>query len=244
MQEKMVQNCDSLQTALSAFKGVTSIDGEKQKYAELARQFKDVAKRVLFGGYFKINNIRKIYPIEIEFYYHEESPDGLKDPVMYHTKEHTKDKNLPYFPLGSLNFHVSGMDVTFEKEGEYRASFLIREYRVYDLVNQEWKDGKRPTYIYEDMLMGIPIFEGIHIQWIPEKETLKDWKSNPKWRINVADYQRDDDRKYTRDKNGNYIKNEINKEDYKKLPETERQEYFKYSGKIFKKCTRLWNYRK
>ena len=240
----MVNTNNPLQTILSRFEGVASIQDEKQKYDELARQFKDVAKEVFFGGYFQINNIRRIYPLEIEFYYHEESPGGLKDPVMYHTKEHTKNDNLPYFPLGSLNFHVSGMDVTFEKEGEYRASFLIREYKVYDIVTKEWKEEKRPTYIYEDMLMELPIFDGIHIQWISEQEAVEDWKADPKWRINVADYQRGDDRKYIRDKNGNYFKDEISKEKYEKLSQAKQKDYFKYSGKFFMKCTRLWNYRK
>lgn len=240
----MVNYFDSSHTILSVFKGVTSIKNEEQKYSELARQFKEVAKGIFFGGYFQVNDIRRIYPVEIEFYYHEESPEGLKDPVMYHTKEHTKNDSLPYYPLGSLNFHVSGMDVTFEKEGEYRASFLIREYKVYDLVTKEWKEEKRPTYIYEDMLMGVPIFDGIQIQWISEQEAVEDWIPVPKWRINVADYQRDDDRKYKRDKYGNYIKDEISKEEYEILPQAEQDEYFKYSGKIFKKCTRLWNYQK
>ena len=232
----MVNYFDSSHTILSVFKGVTSIKNEEQKYSELARQFKEVAKGIFFGGYFQVNDIRRIYPVEIEFYYHEESPEGLKDPVMYHTKEHTKNDSLPYYPLGSLNFHVSGMDVTFEKEGEYRASFLIREYKVYDLVTKEWKEEKRPTYIYEDMLMGIPIFDGINLQWIPKQEPVDNWNPIPKWRINVADYQRCED--------GQYKKDEISKSDFEKLSPTEQQEYFKYSGKIFKKCTRPWNYRK
>ena len=242
----MAYCCNSLYTILSVFKGVTSIKDEKEKYKELARQFEKVAKGVFFGGYFQVNNIRRIYPIEIEFYYHEESPDGLKDPVMYHTKEHTKDESLSYYPLGSLNFHVSGMDVTFEKEEEYRASFLICKYKVHDLVTKEWKEEERSTYIYEDMLMRISIFDGINLQWISEQEPVDDWNPHIEWRKNVADYEKDESGQYKKDEKGNYIKIEFkgSKEDFKKLSDIEKKEYFTYSGKIFEKCTRQWRYRK
>lgn len=241
--------CNSLHDILEAFSGVSSIREEKQKYMELACQFEKIAKGVFFGGCFQINDIRRIYPLEIEFYYHEESPNGLKDPVMYHTSDRTKKTNLGYYPLGSLNFHVSGMDVTFEKESDYRASFLIREYQVLDWVDGEWvprkeTNGNHPTYIYEDMLMGFPIFEGISIQWITEQENEEDWRLFIQHRINVAEYQKDDDGKYVKDKKGNYIKEEISKAMFGRLSQTDQKNYFKYSGKIFKQCTRPWNYRK
>ena len=43
---------------------------------------------------------------------------------------------------------------------------------------------------------------------------------------------------------GNYIKDEISKEDFALLTPAEQNEYFSYSGKKFKKCNRMWNYRK
>ena len=241
----MTNCCDSLQTILNSFIGVTSIQDEKEKNAELKRQFEKIAKGVFFDGYFQVNDIRRIYPMEIEFYYHEENPNGLKDPVMYHTSDRVKNRDLEYYPLGSLNFHVSGMDVTFEKDKQYRAAFLIREYKVYDLVNKRWKEEQRPTYIYEDMLMGISVFSGINIQWVTEHTTTGGYKTES--RVNVAAYKKDEHGRYIKDKNRNYIKEEIkdiSKEEFKLLPEKKKKKYFFYSGKMFKRCTRLWNYRK
>ncbi|MGM9814650.1 MAG: hypothetical protein ACI3ZX_00860 [Candidatus Aphodosoma sp.] len=45
-------------------------------------QFEAIAKDVFLGGCFEINSVRRIYPLEIEFYYHEEGKGGLKDPVL------------------------------------------------------------------------------------------------------------------------------------------------------------------
>lgn len=223
---------------LDSFQGVTEIKDEKEKLSHLSSQFEAIAKDVLLGGCFEINGVRRIYPLEIEFYYHEEGENGLKDPVMYHTADH-EGKMLDYYPLGSLNCHISGMDVTFEnQEKQYRASFLIRKYRVCEYESGEWVEKKecekRSTYIYEDMFMNIPLSDGITVKWIsgetvnPTKEIVR------KQRINVAEYKRDNDGKFT--------KVEITKEEYDKLSDVEPQEYFSYSGKKLKKCKREWNY--
>ena len=223
---------------LEAFHGVIEIKDEKEKLSHLSSQFEAIAKDVILGGCFEINGMRRIYPLEIEFYYHEEGENGLKDPVMYHTDDH--EKVAPkYFPLGALNCHLSGIDVTFEnKEKQYRASFLIRKYRVCEYESGEWVEKKeceeRPTYIYEDMFMNIPLFDGITVKWIsgetvnPTKEIVR------KQRINVAEYKRDNDGKFT--------KVEITKDEYDKLSDAEQQDYFSYSGKKLKKCKREWNY--
>lgn len=223
---------------LDSFQGVTEIKDEKEKLSHLSSQFEAIAKDVLLGGCFEINGVRRIYPLEIEFYYHEEGENGLKDPVMYHTADH-EGKMLDYYPLGSLNCHISGMDVTFEnQEKQYRASFLIRKYRVCEYESGEWVEKKecekRSTYIYEDMFMNIPLSDGITVKWIsgetvnPTKEIVR------KQRINVAEYKRDNDGKFT--------KVEITKKEYDKLSDVEQQEYFSYSGKKLKKCKREWNY--
>ena len=164
----------------------------------------------------------------------------MKDPVMYHTADH-EGKMLDYYPLGSLNCHISGMDVTFEnQEKQYRASFLIRKYRVCEYEGGAWKVKKnkecekRSTYIYEDMFMNIPLSDGINVKWVnvepinPAEEIL----SKP--RINVAEYKRGND--------GKFKKVEIIKDEYDKLSDVEQQEYFSYSGKKLKKCKREWNY--
>ena len=226
---------------LEAFHGVIEIKDEKEKLSHLSLQFEAIAKDVILGGCFEINGMRRIYyPLEIEFYYHEEGENGLKDPVMYHTDDH--EKVAPkYFPLGALNCHLSGIDVTFEnKEKQYRASFLIRKYRVCEYESGEWVEKKecekRSTYIYEDMFMNIPLSDGINVKWVnvepinPAEEIL----SKP--RINVAEYEREN--------NGKFRKVEISGDDYNKLSKDEKDDYFSYSGKRLKMCKRMWNYYK
>ncbi|MGN0221767.1 MAG: hypothetical protein ACI4BA_06570 [Prevotella sp.] len=231
---------NKLLSVLESFSGVTEFTDGKKKLDELESKFEAIAKEVILGGCFEINGVRRIYPLEIEFYYHEEGENGLKDPVMYHTDNH-ENKKLEYYPLGSLNCHVSGIDVTFENvEKQYRASFLIRKYKVCEYKNEKWEVvedkecEKRSTYIYEDMFMNIPLFDGINIKWVsgetvnPTKEIVR------KQRINVAEYKRDSDGKFT--------KVEITKDEYDKLSDVEQQKYFSYSGKKLKKCKREWNY--
>lgn len=229
---------NNLNSVLDSFQGVTEIKDEKEKLSNLSSQFEAIAKDVLLGGCFEINGVRRIYPLEIEFYYHEEGENGLKDPVMYHTADHD-GKMLDYYPLGSLNCHISGMDVTFEnQEKQYRASFLIRKYRVCEYESGEWVEKKecekRSTYIYEDMFMNIPLSDGINVKWVnvepinPAEEIL----SKP--RIHVAEYERDN--------NGKFRKVEISGDDYNKLSKDEKDDYFSYSGKRLKMCKRMWNY--
>ena len=151
-----MENIDKLSginVILSLFTGVTDKSDNEKKEKELSKQFGQLAERLLYGGYFSVNN-KRIYLEEIEFYYHEEE-GSLKDPAMYHTNAHQGKESLEYFVPGSLNCHVSGIDVTFEnEEKKYRASFLIRGYRVERFNDGEWKvkEGKafekRSTYIY------------------------------------------------------------------------------------------------
>ncbi len=243
-------NKDSLYKTLCKFTGVTDIKNENEKFVKLDHQFLEIAKCIFYGGYFSVNKNRRIYSEEIEFYYHEEDENGLKDPVMYHTNDHEK-KNVPYFPLGSLNFHISGVDVTFENEQKmYRASFLLRRYSVFDFDGNEWRIIKpnetRSTYIYEDMLMNMPIFNGINIKWVDEQVYIDVSKLelNGFDRTNVAAYKVDKNSRYVKDNKGNYIKDEISDKAFIQLPEGKQKEYFSYSGKKYKKCTRMWKYSK
>ena len=135
----MVNN--TLHDALAGFTGVTNIKSDSEKLEVLSKQFSEVATKIFNSGCFEVNGCRRIYPTVIEFYYHEEVEGGLLDPIMYHTNLNNKEQ-VDYYPLGSFNFHVSGLDVTFEKEGEYRASFLIREYDVYSLKDGVWLKDK------------------------------------------------------------------------------------------------------
>ncbi len=231
---------DNLLLVLKNFQGVREEQGENEKLRNLAVQFMNVAENVLLGACFEVNGVRRIYPLEIEFYYHEEGDDGLKDPVMYHTNDH-ENKQLDYYPLGSLNCHVSGIDITFENEEKhYRASMLVRKYKVCDYDGGEWvaKEKKecevRSTYIYEDMFMNIPLSDGITINWRSFKSADSLESICVKPRINVAEYKKD--------KNGKYQKVEIPKDEYNKFSDDKKKEYFMYSGKILKKCNRMWNY--
>ena len=231
---------NNLNSVLESFKGVTEIKDEKEKLSSLSSQFEAIAKDVLLGGCFEINGVRRIYPLEIEFYYHEEGEDGLKDPVMYHTDDH-EGRQLEYYPLGSLNCHTSGMDITFEnQEKQYRASFLIRKYRVCEYEGGAWKVmknkecEKRPTYLYEDMFMNIPLFDGIDVKWVNVEPINLAEDIFRKQRINVAEYERDNE--------GKFKKVEISEDEYNKLSNNEKDDYFSYSGKKLKRCKRMWNY--
>ena len=225
---------------LASFQGVTEIKDEKEKLSSLSSQFEAIANDVLLGGCFEINGVRRIYPLEIEFYYHEEGEGGLKDPVVYHTNDH-EGKQLDYYPLCSINCHLSGIDITFEnKEKQYRASFLIREYCVNEYVDGKWVDKenkareKRPTYLYEDMFMNIPLSDGINVKWVNVESINPAEEIHNKPRVNVAEYERDNE--------GVFKKVEISGDEYNKLSKDEKDDYFSYSGKSLKRCKRMWNY--
>lgn len=225
---------NTLYEALAGFNGVTNIKLDSEKRVILSKQFSELATKIFNTGYFEVNGCRRIYPTVIEFYYHEEVEGGLLDPIMYHTNLNNKEQ-VDYYPFGSFNFHVSGLDVTFEKKDEYRASFLIREYDVYSLKNGVWFKDKsecRSTYIYEDILMGLSVFDGISICWVTEKSGCE-YSVTTTERKNVASYHKENDK---------YIKDEISNDEYKKLSDSEKTLYFSYSGKKYKKCTRQWSY--
>lgn len=138
-------------------KWVNDVNREDEAVAEC---FKDCAKDILCNGYFLVNNKYIIDLGAIELYYHEEE-GSIKDYAMYHIPERyqspetkvfqlEKEANneLPYFKFGSFNLHQFGVDVTFENpEKKYRASFLIRSYRV--LKVEDVANGY-PSYVTTD----------------------------------------------------------------------------------------------
>ena len=164
---------------LSNFKRHSSVE-------ELTATFKKLAPHFIYGGYIKVNEAYRVYIRTIEFYYHDESnkPDAIKDPIMYH-RNSDDDTNMPYFPIMTLNAHISGYDITFEnREQSYRASALIREYSIYDcrlneflpLKNNKMRDD-RSTYLY-DYLNGFSLNSNSGIVWIddehyPQKQLLQ-----------------------------------------------------------------------
>ena len=140
---------NTLKGILEAFQGA---HGDKKLLLE---EMDKLAHHFFFGGYFQVNN-RKIYLRDIEFYYHEEGEGAkIKDYIMYHISDKIKDPSMKneYYPLGSFNAHVSGVDFTFEnKDRQYRASILIRGIKVVDKDSEPIIE-TRPTYVYEYLLM-------------------------------------------------------------------------------------------
>lgn len=208
----------------------------------IGKCFAFCAKDILCGGYILVNGKFKIDIHSIELYYHEED-GGIIDPIMYHTNLKMKNSTifkrtnvLPYFEFGSLNLHTSGIDVTFENPDEhYRASFLIREYRILT-AEQELSTSDVPfdthsTHLFDDMLyLGVPTDKPLDLRWCKD-EFYKDYEIDELPRINVAQYKL---------KNGKYEKDEISQAEADELGD----KAFKYSGKWYMKCQRKWQFRR
>ena len=157
-------------------------DGSGLTENKLQAEFKEIAKAAIYGGYFRVNNEFDIHIVELEFYFHSENEgiSSVNDWAMYH-----RGKNVDYFPIGSLHPHKSGVDVTFEKEGKYRASFLIRQYEI---------DGKiydQPSYLREDLIgyTGCILGDGPKIEWVNVKTMdSRDYLVEENPRINLGAY--------------------------------------------------------
>lgn len=106
---------------------------------ELIAAFTQLARYFLSGGYIKVREDYRVYPTTIEFYFHSEKGNGIKDYIVYHRNNRFVTGDIPYFPLMTLHAHDSGYDITFENEKEeYRASALIRAYQVWDVKKACW----------------------------------------------------------------------------------------------------------
>lgn len=143
-----------------------SFNPDKADIDQLTVEFKKIAQAAIYGGYFLINNSYKIYILDVEFYFHSETADGIHEPKMYHQGD------VPYFPIGSFHPHNSGVDVTFENElKKFRASFLIRGYKYVDnketYTNNKSKN-YNPTYLREDLFGNASFIggDGLSITWI------------------------------------------------------------------------------
>lgn len=221
---------------------------DRKAYANaIAECFIPCAKKIL-AGYFKVTNdvdgkvlIRKVQPTVLELYYHEEKDGGFRDPIMYHTdyrkrtEKKAKDETyfsltglseLPYYPIGSLNPHTSGIDVTFENAQEkYRASFLIRAYSV-TYENGKTRTVDNSTEIYDDLLLnGITMENADWIEWVDGDVEVKAIKRG--WRRNVPDYK----------------KVSVSPEVWEKKPGVEGNK-FSIGGSSFAKCPLNWQFSK
>ena len=206
---------------------------DKESENLIAECFQPIAKYVLNKGYFCIGDEYCIGLRAVELYYNEEGDGLFKDPIMYHTDARTPEYlskggfKYDYFKFGSLNLHTSGVDVTFEKENEYRASFLIREFEVF-----KWENGKKVTLVADEKCSTF-IFDYMFPKGI-STETLGQisWKEykpgqeagtddpEPSSRQGVCKYE----------KEGNIYKYDDEKKRYKKLEKT--------------KCHRQWRFRR
>lgn len=167
----------------------------------LPKEFEKLANYFILGGYFWVNEKRRVYLCDVEFYYHEENEGGTKDYAMYH-RNNRDDKNPTpkYFKIGQLNAHQSGIDITFEcKDGEYRAGMLVRGFKIVDeLPPLKEKDSifeydNRSTYFYEALLNHGSIGDGLSVKWKKEVKNYFDLTTDnisSATRINVPYYDK------------------------------------------------------
>ena len=64
-------------------KKLEKFEGANGLEENLVPQFEDLANYFMTKGYFLINEIRRVYICDVEFYYHEEDGE-IKDWIMYH----------------------------------------------------------------------------------------------------------------------------------------------------------------
>ncbi len=166
-------------------------DSRRNKGVGLEKLFEKLAKYLLYGGHFHCSERYDLYITSVEFYYHEEIGDNDKrivDPIMYH--RNVKDKPVvPYLNVGTLYPHWSGVDITFEDEKlQYRASALIRSYRIVQLKPErlELKESDLSTYVYDYLFDGLSVDKKeTAINWIDDKVILSNCKVNAYERKNV-----------------------------------------------------------
>lgn len=167
---------------------------DASKLGTLENEFFNLALHFIYGGHIVVRDNSdevafNIFIDSVEFYFHCEGeckPNKLnvKDYIMYHRNGKYGIENVPYLPIMSLYAHPSGYDITFEnKDYEYRASALIREYSIKDKdgnyvfrkekvmkkgntteVDKEIKNDDRSTYLY-DFLNGFSLISKNNIQW-------------------------------------------------------------------------------
>ena len=138
---------EPLSTCLDKFTGGTGNVEDRKRL--LFEQFELLAKKMIFGGFFKVREDYAIFIDTVEFYFYDErSEASINDEIVYHRngrfdfrneKNETMSAELPYFPKMTLHAHWSGIDITFENPKEqYRASALIRRYVVFDIKQKKY----------------------------------------------------------------------------------------------------------
>lgn len=207
--------------------------------------FKPIAETIL-SGHFKVtkNNSDSyvtVHPTCVEMYYHEEGEgeDKIKDYIVYHRDSNDGKNKKDIFPLGVLHNHVSGIDLTFEREGNdhepIRFSALIREFWV-NMENKKDKEDKyemkgidgssenkpdnKPTHLYDALYSQFSVFDGFSVKWEDgqEKKEIRCIGT----RINVSEYRFKNNKWEKTPKVGDDKLNTLNKK--------------------YKQCMRMWRY--
>ncbi|MBP5366655.1 MAG: hypothetical protein J6Y82_12185 [Bacteroidales bacterium] len=218
---------------------------ENADETKLQELFEKLAPTFLYGGYIKVRDDYEIYIRTVEFYFHSEKDGvGIKDPIVYHRNDRDVEGDVPYFPFMTIHAHASGLDITFEKEKEYRASALIRSYEVKD-IRPEVKDnyGKylkwdktKKKFVPSDKKSNITqstylytLLNGFALGEVKEENIIK-WNDYPEEQIKVYEkvygidaYPRINVAEYMMDKNGNYIQD--GEKNYKKDDTISENEY-------------------
>ena len=154
-------------------------DGRHLMEPQLTEQFEMIAKAAIYGGHFRVNDEYNVYIVEVEFYFHSEDDaiSSVHDFAMYHRGK------VDWFPIGSLHPYRSGIDVTFERKGAYRASFLIRKYAIED------KMISTPSYLPEDLIgyTGCILGDGPKIEWVDTNYDDIPLKKHPRIKVRAYD---------------------------------------------------------
>ena len=172
----------------------------RKNHKDLEVSFEELAKYLLYGGYFHCSEWYDLYITSVEFYYHEEN-GSAKDPIMYHRNKKKWMKNTngvqpteiskSYFKVGTLNPHMSGVDITFESDTDlkYRASALIRAFKIKGKGVKEVKEDGRSTYVYDYLFDGLSIKKSENqLCWVDINAELPQEKLPKATRKNVYEY--------------------------------------------------------
>ena len=146
--------------------------------------FKRIAESILSGCFVVSSDGKddvRIYPTVVEFYYHEEEDDGIKDTIVYHRTTLSSEKKV--IPIGILHNHVSGVDITFERNRGrvVRASALISAFSIEGGINNASMESfnipltnnEHSTHLYAALFSQFSPFDGFTIKWEDGKEPAK-----------------------------------------------------------------------
>ena len=169
---------DELRTLLDNF-SLTEEERNRILYnndCSMPKSFQKIAGCML-SGCFVVSSEGKedilVSPTVLEFYYHEEGEGGIIDPIVYHRDSLSSTKSV--IPTGIFHNHVSGVDITFEKNGArtVRASVLIRAFSISGGANKAsmeafsvpLTDNNHSTHLYAALFSQFSPFDGFSVKW-------------------------------------------------------------------------------